>query len=143
VLAVAALIALASCKDEPATGLQGTYEGTATGYYQLAGGKRVELTLPNETVVITATSHHYQGYTYRTVVRGCELSGDGTATGAAASPPPGKTTCTFDLPTVGPVTIAASGGVTMKGDRVHLSIGTAGGDGGVEELAYIFDAQPK
>jgi hypothetical protein len=134
------LALVASCGSDE--NLAGTYVGTATGSYQLATDARsVDFTLPNETVVVTGTSRHYQGYRYDVTMRGCTVEIEGDARQASTR----GASCTFDLPTIGPTTLKPSGGVFRDrgASGIHVSMANVGLDGKVKSFSYRLDAKPK
>lgn len=136
-LIVAALLALESCNTD---GLAGRYVGAASGFYRLASdGSTSSFSVPTETLVVTATSRHYQAYTYDLHVHGCTIPTEGEASHASMR----KTTCRFEIPNVGPVDIEPSGGVSRTRGGVHLTMGSAGLQGKVTSFGYILDAKPQ
>lgn len=137
-LLLVTLLGVSSCNADG--GLAGRYVGAASGFYRLASdGRTLDFTLPSETLVITQTSRHYQGYTYDLTVHGCTIPSEGGADQASMR----KTSCKFEIPNVGPIDIEPSGGVSRARGGVHLTMGSAGPAGKVTSFGFILDAKPK
>lgn len=135
------LVALAACSEK---NLAGTYVGEASGFYRLPGDTHdTSFTLPNETVIVETTARHYQAYEYRLSIRGCELRVEGE-NGSASTHSPART-CTFDVPNVGPVTIAPSGGLSREKDApgIAMSLSASDPNGKVTFLAFSLHAKPR
>lgn len=137
-VAIVALLALESCGS---TSLGGTYAASGTGHYRLVGrGDTVSITVPEDTFVVKVNHRDYRHFEYALAIRGCNLSAEGDATTASVR---SDQTCTFDIPSLGPVTVKVVGGVSRepgspsaRGDGAHVSLSGTGRDGTLESFGY-------
>ena len=137
---VVALLSLESCGS---SSLAGTYVATGTGQYRLAGGgDTATFSIPDDTFVVSETARHYQYYEYSLSVRGCSVRAEGDA--KSASTRGGDSTCTFDIPSVGRVSVQVSGGVSREPDaRAHLSLSGTSRDSKLESFGYSIHGKPR
>jgi hypothetical protein len=139
--AVVLILLTCSCAERP--DLSGTFVGAATGSYRLKDGMEKSFTAPSDEIVVKTTSRHYQDSEIEVTVRGCVLATHGNGGGKSWSLSSGRGggTCTLDVPSIGPVSVKASGGLTREGSGVHLMFfgDTDKGD----SVRYSIDATPK
>ena len=125
-------LALASCSDP---NLAGTYTGSLTGSYRLVGDeKRVDFSLPSDTVVVKIVSRQYQYYQYEVLVRGCKLTVEGDFKTASIKM---NSRCEVDMPKLGPVVVTTTGGITgKKKGELTLSMGMGGPSEGSKVASF-------
>jgi hypothetical protein len=121
----AALLSSPGCTDH--TDFSGTYVGVAKLGYMPERGASLDLELPQDAFVVKMTARHYQYSEVEVTVHGCTVrSTNGGETDWALSG-----TCTFDVPSVGPVETTVSGGIERRPttrfsmpDEVYVSLGS-------------------
>ncbi len=128
--------------------LEGTFTCTARVDLVHPDGKRESIDVPDDVVVVRSTARHYQAYEYDVTARGCVAKAEGDA--KAASFGSRSSTCTLDVPRVGPIALQrVSGGISrergekLARDGLHLVLNSTTATDRFVMVTYTCQGQPR